>query len=126
MTRPVEIQKFKAPGPTYDVNALYYPSDHGGDWVYEPHEPFTKKDVVTPGHFDAYRDELRVGSRITCRLGKIEDGITEVELQIIECPRWERLGHVMVSYKNQQGKFVCVRHDGLDETEKPEGKEKAA
>ena len=118
MTRPVEIEKFKAPGPAYDVNALYYPHDHGGDWVYEPREPFTKKDVLMPGHFDAWREELKVGSRITCRLGRIEDGITEVELQIIECPRSERQGHVMVAYKNQQGKFVCVRHDGTQANEK--------
>ena len=128
MTRPNEVKTFKAPRPSFDRNALYYPHDQGGDWVYEPREPFTKKDVVMPGHFNAYRDDLRVGARITARLGDIADGITEVELQVIECPRSERQGHVVVSYKNQQGKFICVRHDGslADETEKPEDKEQAA
>lgn len=117
MVRPVEVEKFKAPAPAYDRNAMYYVTD-GHDWVYEPRQPFTKKDVVVPGHFDAYRDELRVGSRITCRLGKIEDGITEVELQVIENPRFDAEKHVMVSYKNQHGKFVCVRTDGTLAEEK--------
>ncbi len=110
MVRPVEIEKFKAPPPTYDRNAMYYVQD-GLDWVYEPREPFTKKDVVLPGHFDAYREELRVGSRITCRLGKVLDGITEVELQVIERPQSEKQGHVMVSLGSTR-EFTPVRHDG--------------
>ena len=111
MTRPAEVKVFKAPKPAYDRNALYYPHDHGGDWVYEPLEPFTKKDVIVPGHFDAYRDDLRVGSRITCRLGDIQDGITEVELQVIECPK--RVDdNIMVSVKGRDGQFTPCRHDG--------------
>ncbi len=51
MTRPVDREVFKAPPPAYDRNALYYPHDHGGDWVYEPLEPFTKVDVIVPGTF---------------------------------------------------------------------------
>ena len=118
MVRPVEIEKFKAPPPAYDRNAMYYVAD-GLDWIYEPREPYTKIDVCLPGHFDSFREELRVGSRVTCRLGKIADGITEVELQIIECPRSERQGHVMVSVKGRDGKFTPVRHDGalVDEKE---------
>ena len=119
MTRPVEIKKFKAPPPSYDRNALYYPHDHGGDWVYEPREPFTKVDVIVPGHFDAYCDDLRVGARITCRLGLIQDGITEVELQVIEVPGKRRQGHVVVSVKGRDGNYTPVRHDGtLAEDEK--------
>lgn len=116
MVRPVEMETFKAPPPTYDRNAMYYVAD-GLDWVYEPREPFTKKDVVVPGHFDAYREELRVGSRITCRLGKVKDGITEVELQIIERPRSEGQGHVMVSLGSTR-EFTPVRHDGTQADEK--------
>ncbi len=111
MTRPAEVKKFKAPPPSYDRNALYYITD-GLDWVYEPKEPYTKIDIVKPGHFDGYRHEFRVGSRITCRLGDIADGITEVELQVIECPRAERMGHVMVSVKGRDGRFTPCRHDG--------------
>ncbi len=124
MTRPPEVKKFKAPAPAFDRNALYYPNDFGGDWIYEPREPFTKLDVVKPGHFNAYRGELvnqGVGTRITCRLGDIQDGILEVELQIIECPRSERMGDIMVSVKGRDGKFTPVRHDGTlaeDEKEK--------
>ena len=116
MTRPVDKPKvFKAPPPTYDRNAMYYVQD-GRDWIYEPAEPFTKVDVVRPGHLNAYREELRVGSRITCRLGEIADGITEVELQVIECPRKDRQGDVVVSVKGRDGNFTPVRHDGtLDE-----------
>ena len=118
--RPVEIEKFKAPGPTYDRNAMYYGAE-SYDWVYEPREPFTKKDVVLPGHFDAYSEELRVGSRITCRLGKIEDGITEVELQVIECPRLgikaRDITTVVVSLGATR-EYTPVRHDGTLAEEK--------
>ena len=126
MVRPVEVEKFKAPAPTYDRNAMHYMAD-AYDWVYEPREPFTKKDVVTPGHFNVYSDELRVGSRITCRLGKVQDGITEVELQVIECPPLgvkanpDRNINVIVSLGSSR-EFTPVRHDGTATKEK----EKAA
>ena len=110
MTKPVGVKVFKAPPPSYDRNAMYYIPD-GYDWIYEPSEPFTKVDVVRPGHLNAYREELRIGARITCRLGEIKDGITEVELQVIECPR-ETVGDVVVSVKGRDGSFVPVRHDG--------------
>ncbi len=63
----------------------------------------------------------RNGSRITCRLGKIADGITEVELQVIECPRSGREGSVIVSVKGRDGSFTPCRSDGTlteDEQEK--------
>ncbi len=111
---PAEIV---GPPPSYDRNALYYIVD-GHDWIYEPRESFAKVDIVKPGHFDAYRHEFRVGSRITCRLGDVADGIIEIELQIIECPRTDRLGHVMVSVKGRDGTFTPVRHDGTLDAEK--------
>ncbi len=110
MTRPAEVKKFKAPPPSYDRNALYYIVD-SYDWIYEPREPFEKIDVCKPGHFNAYRDDLRLGSRITCRLGDIATGITEIELQIIEWSRSEHEGDVMVSVGPSR-KFTPVRHDG--------------
>ena len=126
MTKPIEKKIIKAPPPTKDVNALYYVAD-GFDWIYEPKEPFSKVDVVLPNHFDVYREELRVGARITCRLGKIADGITEVELQIIECPQWATHGDVMVSVKGRDGRFTPCRHDGmLGEDEAEEDKPRKA
>ena len=108
--------RFKAVPPAYDRKALYYPHDYGGDWIYEPREPFTKLDVIKPGHFNGYHNDLvnqGVGARITCRLGDIAAGITEVDLQIIEFPQKAHMGDIMVSYKDPKtGKFVCVRHDG--------------
>ncbi len=117
MTRPVERKVFKAPPPAYDVNALYYIQD-GRDWIYEPTEPYTKAQVILPGHLNSWREELRIGSRITCRLGKIADGITEVELQVIECPRSGREGSVIVSVKGRDGSFTPCRSDGTLTDEK--------
>ena len=122
MTRPVDREAVKAAPPAYDRNALYYPADHGGDWIYEPLGTFTKVDVIVPGHFNSFREELRVGCRVTCRLGRIEDGITEVDLQVIECPRSERQGDVVVSLKGRDGSFTPCRSDGTISNEK----EKAA
>jgi hypothetical protein len=116
MTRPVERKVFKAPPPAYDVNSLYYIQD-GRDWIYEPTELYTKAQVILPGHLNAWREELRIGSRITARLGSIEDGIQEVEMQIISCPKSDRLGDVMVSVKGRDGQFTPCRHDGtLDDS----------
>ncbi len=123
MTRPVEREVFKAPPPAYDVNALYYVSD-GLDWVYEPKEVYSKPDIVKPGHFNAYRAELRIGSRITCRIGKVETGIIEYELQVIERPKSDQAGDVMVSVKGRDGSFTPCRHDGGEVAE--DEKEKAA
>ena len=109
---PNDKKTFKAPKATFDRNALYYPHDHGGDFVYEPLEPFQKIDVIRPGHFNAYREDLRKGTRITCRLGEIADGITEVELQVIERSQSERQGDIMVSIKGRDGRFTPCRHDG--------------
>ncbi len=110
MTRPAEVKKFKAPGPTYDRNALYLVMD-SYDFVYEPREPFEKIDICKPGHFNGYRDDLRLGSRITCRLGDIATGITEIELQIIEWSRSEHEGDIIVAVGPSR-KFTPVRHDG--------------
>ena len=119
MTRPVDREVVKAPPPTFDVNSLYYVQD-GRDWIYEPTELYTKAQVILPGHLNSWREELRVGSRITARLGDIADGIVEVELQVIECPRSARLGDVVVSLKGRDGHFTPCRSDGTltDEKEK--------
>ena len=110
MTRPAEVKTFKAPKPAYDRNALYLIAD-SYDWVFEPREAYTKTDICKPGFFDAWRDELKVGARITVRLGKVEDGITEIELQVISAPKSAE-GDVMVSVKGRDGKFTPCRHDG--------------
>ena len=76
-------------------NDLYHTMD-GYDWIYE-NSGYRKFDVIQPGFFDCYREELRVGAVIECRLGKIEDGIEQGWLQVIQAPQREREGTVMVS-----------------------------
>ena len=110
MTRPAEVKVFKAPPPTFARNEMYYISD-GYDWVYEPDDPFEKIQVSVPCFFNNYRQELHVGTRITCRLGNIQDGITEVELQVIKCDRTNEAVDVEVSVGASR-KFTPVRHDG--------------
>ena len=90
-------------------NDLYHVVD-GYDYVYETSD-FGPLDVRLPGFFNIYRAELRVGQFIECRLGKIEDGITQVWLQVIARPEQPRAGDVMVSYGGQR-QFTPVRHDG--------------
>ena len=115
--KPVDrVKVIKAPARR-DRNELYYISD-GYDWVYE-HPTYTKGDVVRPGFFNEYKDEMRVGAVIECRLGVIEEGIKRYWLQVIQAPRSLQNSDVLVSYENQKHEFVPVRHDGtLDEKEK--------
>ncbi len=115
--KPVDrVKVIKAP-PRRDRNELYYIVD-GYDWVYE-HPTYTKGDVVRPGFFNEYKDEMRVGAMIECRLGVIEEGIKRHWLQVIQVPKTMRDGDVLVSYENQKHEFICVRHDGtLDEKER--------
>ena len=120
MVRPVEVKVIKAPASTWDRNEMYYGGD-SYDWIYEPSDPFEKAEIIVPGFFNNYRQDFRVGSRITARLGKIEDGITEVELQVIKCDRTNEAVDVEVSVGASR-KFTPVRHDG-SQTGK---KEKAA
>ena len=109
MTRPTDPVKVVRAVPSTYRNDLYHTAD-GYDWIFE-HSAYTKGDVARPGFFNIYRDELRVGAIIECRLGKIEDGITQVWVQVIEAPKSERAGDVMVSI-GQSRKFTPVRHDG--------------
>lgn len=114
MVRPVEKTVVRAPAPEMDRNALYYVSD-GYDFVYEPKALYTKIETCSPGHFNAYREDLRVGTRITCRLGKIEDGITEIELQVIEVPGMSNGGDVLVSVGASRSFTPCRTDGSLDE-----------
>lgn len=98
-----------------DRNDLYHTVD-GYDFVYE-NAAYTKGEVVRPGFFNEYRDELKVGMIIECRLGQIADGITQVWLQVIEAPRAEIQGDIMVSLGDSR-KFTPVRHDGSMTKEK--------
>ncbi len=95
--------------PRTDRNDLYHTTD-GYDFIYE-NAVYTKIDVAKPGFFNAYRDELRVGMMVECRLGEIADGITQVFVQILAAPKSEIQGDVMVSVGSSR-KFTPVRHDG--------------
>ena len=115
MTKPTDTVAVVRAVVEADRNALYHTMD-GYDWIYEPHLPVTKTDVVRPGFFNTNREVLRVGAVIECRLGKIEDGITQLWLQVIEAPRNETEGDVMVAVGPAR-KFTPCRHDGsLGET----------
>ncbi len=108
MVKPVDVKTFKAPAPRWDRNEMYYLAD-SYDWIFEPLDPFTKAQIIVPGFFNNYYQEFRVGSRITARLGPVEDGITEVELQVIDLPGKGGRGDVVVSVGASR-KFTPVRH----------------
>ena len=93
---------------------LYHTVD-GYDFIYE-NTNSAKIDVVRPGFFNQFRDELQVGMMVECRLGKIADGITQVFLQVIESPK-DGVGDVMVSVGPSR-KLTPVRHDGTQADEK--------
>ena len=118
MTRPAEkVKVVRAPENTID-SALYHTGD-GYDWVFESTE-YTKLDVVCPGFFNIHRGRgLHVGAIIECRLGSIEDGITQVWLQVIKAPVQERrdADDVLVSVGSSR-KFTPVRHSGAMAEEK--------
>ena len=44
---------------------------------------YSKIEIARAGFFNAYRDELRVGMLIESRLGEIQDGITQVYVQVV-------------------------------------------
>ena len=115
MTKPISMEPpVRAVRPT-GRNDLYHTVD-GYDWIYE-NSNATKVDVARPGFFNVYRDEMRAGAMIECRLGHFVDGINQVWLQIIEAPKSEKSGDVMVSVGPSR-KFTPVRHDGSLEDEK--------
>ena len=119
MTKPtVTAEVIRAVRPT-GRDDLYHTVD-GYDWVYE-NSAATKLDVSKPGFFNTYREEMRAGAVIECRLGHFVDGITQAWLQIIEVPKSELAGDVLVAIGPSR-KFTPVRHDGALEDEK----EKAA
>ena len=115
MTKPISMEPpVRAVRPT-GRDDLYHTTD-GYDWIYENSEA-TKIDVARPGFLNVYREEMRAGAIIECRLGHMADGITQVWLQIIEAPRSERSGDVMVSVGPSR-KFTPSRTDGTLEDEK--------
>ena len=94
---------------------LYHTVD-GYDFIYE-NTNSAKIDVVRPGFFNQFRDELQVGVMVECRLGRIADGITQVFAQIIASPKSDREGDVMVSVGPSR-KFTPVLHGGTQADEK--------
>ena len=108
MTKPTETKVFKAVRPT-GHNDLYHTAD-GYDWIFENTEA-TKLDVCKPGFFNTYREEMRAGAIIECRLGDMADCITQVWLQIIEAPLSAGTGDVIVSVGPSK-RFTPVRHGG--------------
>lgn len=118
MTKPISPEIVRAVRPT-GRDDLYHTVD-GYDWIYE-NSAATKLDVSKPGFFNCYREEMRLGAMIEARLGHFADGILQLWLQVIEAPKSEQAGDVMVSIGPSR-KFTPVRHDGALEDEK----EKAA
>ena len=106
--RPTDPAKVVRAVPSTTRNDLYHVTD-GYDFIYE-NPGYSKLDVAKPGFFNAYRDELRVGMMVECRLGEIADGVTQVFVQVIEAPKSERLGDVEVSVGPSR-KFTPSRTD---------------
>ena len=116
--RPTDATKVVRAVPRTDRNDLYHTMD-GYDFIYE-NPSYAKIDIAKPGFFNAYRDELRVGMVIEARLGAIVDGITQTWVQVIEAPRSELGGDVMVALGPSK-RFTPVRHDGtLEEDQEKE------
>ena len=113
--RPMDKPKVVRAVPRTDRNDLYHTVD-GHDFIYE-NPSYGKNDVVRPGFFNTFRDELKVGMMIECRLGDIADGITQTWVQVIERPKSELGGDVMVSLGPSK-KFTPVRHSGEMEDER--------
>ena len=113
--RPTDPTKVVRAVPSTARNDLYHTMD-AYDFIYE-NPSYAKIDIAKPGFFNAYRDELRVGMVIECRLGEIADGITQTWVQVIERPKSEMGGDVMVSLGPSK-KFTPVRHSGEAEDEK--------
>ena len=117
MTRPTDPLKVIRAVPRTGRNDLYHTMD-GYDWVYE-NPAYTKVDCAKPGFFNNFRDELRVGAVVECRLGSIQAGIVQTWVQVIAVPKTEGEGDVMVSVGASR-KFTPCRHGGG--LEKEEGK----
>ena len=116
MTKPQDPVKVAPAVQSVAINDMYHTID-GYDFIYE-NVKATKIDVVRPGFFNPYRDDrnLKCGNVIECRLGKVEDGITQVWLQVIEV-RARALGGDVIVAVGPSRKFTPCRHDG--EQEKP-------
>lgn len=71
-----------------------------------------KTDVIKPGFFNPWREELLVGTMIDCRIGDPRHGIKRFWVQITDCPKWERNGDILVSVGDQHGHFKPVGHSG--------------
>ncbi len=78
-------------------------------------------------YFNVRRAGLFVGAMIECRLGNIEDGITQVWLPVIAAPKTEHNGDVMVSLGTAR-QFTPVPTDGslTEEGDAIEGTEEVA
>ena len=88
--RPMDKPKVVRAVPRSDRNDLYHTVD-GYDFIYE-NPTYGKADVVRPGFFNTFRDELKVGMMIECRLGDIADGI-EASLNV----RWYFFSKIFLS-----------------------------
>ena len=83
-------------------------------------------DVCKPGYFNFMKETFRSGGHkgvvhyVTCLLGQIEDGLTEVRLHLIDAPGGFS-GDVIMA-KGESRKFTPVRHDGALDEDKPKVK----
>ena len=93
----------------------------------------TVRDVCRPGHFDFMRDTFRSGAKmgvvhmVKCMLGEVVDGLTEVDLHLVEAPS-PYSGPVLMA-KGAARKYTPVKHDAEaadEETESTAAKVKVA
>ena len=80
-------------GPEPDREPLCKMADGTACNHYYMHSKFDTVEMVTaPGYFNFMRDTFRSGRQkgvvhlVSCYLGKIEDGLKEVQLQLLDAP----------------------------------------
>ena len=115
MTKPNEpIKGITSKQNIVDRYGLYHTVD-SYNWIYE-RDDVSRDNVCRPGHFNEFRSEMRLRAVLECRLGKLADGIEQFWVEIIDAPRGDQGGDILVS-AGLSTRFTPIRHDGTLETE---------
>ena len=120
------VKEKDSPTPTRLEEPLPHLSDGTAvNCYYHRSKTDTVRDVCRPGRFDFMRESFRSGAHkgvihmVKCMLGNAEDGLTEIDLHLVEAPG-SYSGPVIMA-KGAVRKYSPVRHDAesADEETKP-------